>query len=329
MAQATRTELSSELIAFLQREGPRGAFYQAVALLERLFQDAPALGEDGPASRERIRLRPSVSLAFPASDVESVCPTEQRVQITATFLGLYGADSPLPYAYSEHLAQISDERSGERVRAFLDIFHHRLYSLLYRAWRKARPVATSAEAAHPLYQRVLSALGYTSELGVETSRRPRLAEARMLVLRPRTAVGLEAFLRYRLGYPCRVAQLEERWVTLPPAELSRLGAGNCSLGSSLMIGRRLSDRSKLRLGIAATDYGRFEGLMPEGRDRRALDETVAAYLRQPIDYDVEVTLPTAQVPPWRLDARGALGRNCWLGSPRPHGVHRWSCRTSL
>jgi len=330
MAEETGQADLGALALHLVQEGTRLSFYQALLLFEQTLGGVP-LGAEGPAHLERIRVRPSISLAFPASDVKSITRREDgRVGVTATFLGLYGVDSPLPNIYAERIASTADEPGGARVRDFLDVFHHRLYSLLFRAWKKSRPVSdsggVSGAAVDPLYDRLLALLGYSSHLGLGGRRRPRLSEVRMRVLRPRTAVGLEALLEHRLSYHCGVGQLEPRTVEIPADQLTRLGQYGCELGSSFVVGRRLTDCNKLLLQIEATSFAMFEDLVPEGPDREQLDDVVRGYLNDPVAYDVEVTLASEHVPPWPLGQRGVLGRSVWLGVPRPRATCRWRCQ---
>jgi len=322
MATTTGKTPAAELLEQLCRDGRSASFFQALMLLERIFPDAPPIGHEGPASNERIRVRPSFELSCPTSDVESIELKGQRVQLTATFLGLYGVDSPLPSSYSEHIGQIAEDPGGARVRGFLDLFHHRLYSLLYRTWRKSRPVS-DPDRIDPLHDRVLSPIGYSAALGLGGGARPRLAEARVQVLRARTLVGLEALLLHRLGYACPVQQLEPRRVGIPVDQRSRLGRVNAELGSSLVAGAQIVDRGKICVEVLAGSFSMYERLLPEGHDRRKLDSTVAGYLRDPLDYDVEIKLPAEEVPPWRLGQRGTMARSLWLGTPRPHAVTRW------
>ena len=152
---------------YLLEQGREFSFYQAVRWLERLHPRAQPLGRAGSPEQEKVRLRPSTSLAFPPTDLEGVEPQSHgdKIQITTTFFGLYGSDTPLPYSYAEHIAQISQEHYGRRVRSFLDIFHHRLLSLLYRAWDKYRPDSTSPGELDPLFGRALAFVGFSRELG--------------------------------------------------------------------------------------------------------------------------------------------------------------------
>lgn len=329
MAEEAGNPAAEEQLEFLFRKAKEVSFFQAILALEHLFPDSPALGHEGPASHELIRIRPSVSLSCPPSDLESIQPMgEQQIQVTATFLGLYGSDSPLPYTYSEHLAQISMDPGGHRVRAFLDMFHHRLYSLLYRAWRKSRLIPTLSDeagsgAVDPLYDRVLALIGFSSKLGLGGDRLPRLSEARLQVLRARTARGLELMLRQRLGYPCDVQQLQQRQVEIPASELTTVGQRHCRLGQDMLMGSKVTDCNQICVAVEATSFEMFEDLLPDADGRRDLDDVLNSYLRDPVDFAIEVTLAAEHVPSWQLGRQGALGRTVWLSKPRPWAVCRW------
>ena len=114
--------------ATLAPRARRFSFFQLVRLLERGARPATRVGHEGPAAGEALRFRPDTSLAFPASDVtdlsviEGAGTTRARFRLTTTFLGLYGATSPLPSFYGEDILRADED--NDRVRAFLDIFHH-------------------------------------------------------------------------------------------------------------------------------------------------------------------------------------------------------------
>jgi type VI secretion system protein ImpH len=316
----------ADRLKYLLDNAHRFSLYQAIQWLERLFPEAPPVGFEGPADHECVRLRPSVSLSFPPSDLESAdrLPDEDRVRLTTTFLGLYGADSPLPYAYIEHIAQISSEPQGERVRAFLDIFHHRLLSLLHRAWGKYRPSPQRAGTLAPTFTRVLSFIGYHQGLGLGGKIFPRLSEVRLMALRHRSAAGLRFLLHKRLGYPVELEQLLRRVVDIPPEQRSRLGTANSTLGSTLVVGKRITDRNKIRIRIQADSLQMFMRLLPGRQDHQQIDEALETYLRTPVDHEVEVHLAREQVPPWQLGSEDLLlGLGIWLGRPPQDAVVRW------
>jgi type VI secretion system protein ImpH len=142
----------------------------------------------------------------------------------------------------------------------------------------------------------------------------------MLVLRQRTPTGLEALLKRRLKFDCHIKSLQHRWVAIPPEQRSRIGKQHAELGKTLLVGARLEDYNKVCIAIHADNYEMFQRLLPGGSDRQQLDRAISLYARDPINYEVELTLPTSHIPPWRLGQSGALGRNAWLGLPKTAAV---------
>ncbi len=197
----------------------RTHFFDAVRFLEQLDPEAPRVGARGPVPEERVQLRPSVSLAYPSGDLESLELGRRLAILTTTFLGLYGSSSPLPSSYAERLAQTAGDPRGMRVRAFLDLFHHRLLSLAYRSMGKY--TLTPGEADDQLLVDLLSLAGLDRERshGATAS----LGNARIHVAHSRPASGLEALLRRRLGFAVTVEQLAQRTVVVPAEQRTRLG----------------------------------------------------------------------------------------------------------
>src|SRR5919108_3991821 len=84
-----------------------------------------------------VRVRPELSLAFPAADIAGIEKRGEGYLVTARFLGLYGPASPLPTFYTEELL---DEAAADAcaTREFLDIVNHRLYNLFFACAAKYR-----------------------------------------------------------------------------------------------------------------------------------------------------------------------------------------------
>lgn len=140
-------------------------FFQAVRLLERWLHESnthsggtvrPPVG----AVTARLYFRNSLSMSFPASEIESLAlrriecerigpdeaelpnspaPSEvDGIDITTAFLGLLGGGGTLPLHYTELIAQRETMHRDTSARAFLDVFTHRAASLFYVAWKKHR-----------------------------------------------------------------------------------------------------------------------------------------------------------------------------------------------
>ena len=151
---------NTPLIEKLVSEGYRFDPFQAVRLLQ-LFaatsiseEDAPGLpsavlrsltgrepvGQSALPSREVVRFRSDPSFTFPASPIREMLPPDNpagQLQMVTAFLRLIGLQGVLPYHYTEVIMDLAQKRSSETgaFGAFLDLFHHRMLSLFYQAWK--------------------------------------------------------------------------------------------------------------------------------------------------------------------------------------------------
>ncbi len=312
----------------LFQNAPGFDFFQAVRLLERLAPDREPVGRNGPPQREAVRFSVHQTLAFPASEIhrlKRLDDPESPPEMTVAFLGLTGPLAVLPYCYTELV--IDRARAGDRTLAsFLDLFHHRLISLFYRAWSKYRPFLAFEEG---LEDRPSRALFDLIGLGLESLRNRHefpdgalLFYAGLFSKRHRPAVSLQRLLADHFGLPVEVRQFEGHWLHLEPADRSSLGASgvNNGLGTSLVLGSRVWDeQSKFRLRIGPLDFERFLALSPDGRHFRALAQLTRLYVDGEFVFDVQLILKAEDVPACQLSAGPAgpgprLGRHAWLKS---------------
>ena len=293
---------------------------QLLHLVERVLVDAAPLGDAGPARAEPVRLRPILDLVFPAGDIAETrwkedLNTPGRLLITATFLGLYGSNSPLPAHFTEGL--LAEQEDDQRVREFLDIFHHRVFSLLYRIWKKYRYYVTFRQDGHDPISEVIRGLigvatpGLDERLAVPTLKLFRYAG--LLAQRPRSAAGLVGQLRdYFQADHFQIEQCVGRWLRIQPNDRNCLGVEKCSLGQDLLLGEQVFDRSgKFRLLIGPLSLDEYVRFLPDGQATRELDQLVRLYCDDPLEYDLGFTLRGAEVPETPLGVPGVLGRLAW------------------
>ena len=116
-------------------------FHQAIKLLEIAFKDTTSLGTGSIPEAEVVSLKSRVDYAYPPSDLFSLKlassqkDTPYPCELKVNFLGIAGTNGPLPMPFSERLME--RVRSGDTAfRDFLDIFNHRILSLLHRIRKK-------------------------------------------------------------------------------------------------------------------------------------------------------------------------------------------------
>ena len=135
-----RWRTGTPLIKSLLREPHRFDFFQAVRLMEFMQPGKEAVGAGLAAGREAVRFRASQTLDFPASDIVDFAPPREAgdvPEMTVSFMGLTGTNGPLPRPFTELVVE-RVVRKDPAMRDFLDLFHHRLISLLYRVRKKSR-----------------------------------------------------------------------------------------------------------------------------------------------------------------------------------------------
>lgn len=318
------------LIRQLPAEANRLPFMQLVYLLRRVDPDAAAPGGVGPPLRESLRFRASTSMAFTPTDVESVEelilqpdpwePPCTRVRVTVNFLGLHGPSSPLPNHVTEDILQNGPE--GEQVRDFLDLFHHRLISFVYRAWERVRPhLLFDPDLPDPFTRRGLSFLG----LGTEGACRklplapvPLLRAAGLFADQRRSVAGLEGLLRDRLpGVGVEVEPCVETNVRLPHDAQALLGRSG-RLGEDARLGQVVRDRSgTFRVSLGPLTLARYRALLPDGEELARLVALVRFYTPDALHFSLRLLLRGSEAPPLRLspEADLPLGRMSWLLSP--------------
>jgi type VI secretion system protein ImpH len=344
----------------LFEEGYGFDFFQAVRLLERIHPERHPVGRAGPPQAEAVRFAAHLSLSFPPSPIYEVEPPSAALPVprmAVTFMGLTGPSGVLPRHYTELLLCLEREGKGpdkRALRAWLDLFNHRLIALFYRAWEKYRfyiPYERGEYVAaepDPFTRGLFSLVGMgfpavrdrlrvAAPGGAEGPRPERvLARVEDLALlhysgffahRPRCAVALEALLQDYFALPVQVLQFQGQWLVLDPANRSRVGGegANNQLGVNLVVGERVWDvQGKIRLRLGPLDYAQFNEFLPDRAAvpaRKAfflLCHLVRLYVGPELDFDVQLVLKAEDVPACRLDAgaeAGArLGWNTWIHS---------------
>lgn len=317
----------SSLIQRLLKEPYLFSFFQAVYLIEKYsssISDIRHVGNTGPAELESIRFKPDASLAFPVSDIVSIKKTRDfppRFEITTSFLGLYGSDSPLPDFYTEDIIRADPEESY--VKDFLDIFHHRILSLFYRCWLKYRyHIQFISEGKDEYSQRIFDLIGIGTQGTIENLKiRPvRLIRyIGLLSQKNKSALALESILSdYFDGIPVRIYQYVGRWIIIGNEDRISLGSQNSQLGINTTLGGKVFDCSgKFVVSINTLKYDDYIRFLPEGKYFQELIEIIKLFLNAPLDFDEELIIPASEVPMLCLlsSEEGAkLGRTSWLVS---------------
>jgi type VI secretion system protein ImpH len=298
------------------------SFYQAVRLVLRLSGSLEPIGSFLHPAKEPLRLGTNPSLAFPAAEIQSLTQNpDQAPMMTVNFFGLDAPVGVLPTRYIEIVLERMRARDTT-LRDFLDIFNHRLISLLYRAWEKYRfPVAYERTRDDAFTGYLLALIG----LGTPGLRDRQAVPDQALICYegllaqfPRSAASFRNLLSHYFGVKVDVQPFAGSWRPLGPESRTRLEGGYSkseSLGVGMVLGDEVWDQQsvvRVRLGpLTLPEYKRF---LPKGSAHQPLKSIARFFCGEDLDVEVQLVLNREEAPRFALDAPGAdPPRLGWLG----------------
>jgi type VI secretion system protein ImpH len=333
MAAAGRLETApvtaSEVRADLLLDPTAFEFFQAVRILGLASPGRHQVGHTADPAEEPVRFSVPPSLAFPPSEIRAVDGRpDGPLRMTVNFMGLIGPQGVLP----DHYTQLVAERGQHRdrgLRDFLDIFHHRILSLFYRAWEKTRfPVAFERSGQDPLTRHLrdlVGAGGPAQPATAEARRGVLLHYAGLLLPQPRSALGLEQLLGGYFDVPVEVEQFVGGWyrpagetqcvVSDDERQAGRLGVG-------ALVGDAVWDRqAKVCIRLGPLSRARYEEFLPGGGAHEDLCRLTRFFGGDALDFAVRLVLAREEVPPCTLGADGdggpPLGWGTWVRTTQP------------
>jgi type VI secretion system protein ImpH len=301
------------------------------------MRDAPGSvppGENGPAAAEPVRFRPHASLGFAARDVETLewvdfrgdvvddGDESARWRMTVNFHGLYGPASPMPAALTEEILWYVDDH--DPVRDFLDIFHHRAISFVYRAWRKYRHHEQyEVDPYDAATRRCLALAGLPEEMHPACPFDPLgvLRDVGLLWDVRRSVGGLEGILRDQFpGIRIRVDAAMGRVVEIPREQRSRLARHGSRLGEDATIGGQTFDLTgAFRVSLGPLSVEEYQAFFPGEARHTALVRLIRFYVSDPLECSIRLLLRGGEIPGASLEAERklGLGKLCFLAPEDP------------
>jgi type VI secretion system protein ImpH len=291
--------LALDPLAALRCQPWRYDFFSALRLIERAYPQAPPLGTAVFLKDDPVRFSQHVSLAFEPAMVKWLSPAQQEpTRLAVTFFGLTGPNAPMPLHLSEEALGRKINQQDLSLGHFLDIFHHRLLTLLYRSWAQARQGSC--------IEGYLAALAGSEKDPAERQLAGEFIEQR------RSEQGLRRVLLRSYGLSAEVTQLVRSWLLLETEDCARLGA--CHFNNSAILGKRVcSGQRTFRLILQPGDFAAYQRCLPDHPQFIELIHLVRRYVGEGMQWSLSVQLPVRQRPILRLGAGLSLGRETWLG----------------
>jgi type VI secretion system protein ImpH len=315
------TDRTVETLLF--EEGYRFDFYQAVRLLEVLYPEKVPVGEGSDPDEETVHFKSKVALEFPATDLSEITPFSpdgKTAEMTVDFMGLAGCMGPLPVPYTELILE-RVWRKDTAFRDFLDIFNHRLISLLYRVRKTHRLGLDIRSPEQSNFANYLFSLIGLWTKGLQGRMRVRdrslLFYTALLAQQPRSIIGLELLLSDYFKVNVKGIPFCGRWRHLEADQVTCIGVSgqNQILGRSAVLGTRIWDQQgKFEISVGPLTLEEFLDFLPIGYRFAPIYGLTRFYVGTELEFDVRLMLTGDEVPESRLGVKGGprLGWTSWL-----------------
>jgi len=313
-------------------------FVQAVRLMQAFYKERSGVGFFQLPRNEVLRFGANPSLAFPASEIQSLEVVQDRPPLMrVNFLGLIGPLGVLPIYYTELVAGRVQARD-HTLRDFLDIFHHRLLSLFYRAWQKYRYLVGFEQGDGDRFSQYLFdviGLGTNGLRGrQEIPDTSLLYYAGLLAQQPRSATALEQMLADYFGVDVRVEQFLGAWYRLSSnaqCQLDDTELESQQVGFGAVVGDEVWDpQARVRLILGPLTLRQYLDFLPSGTAFGTLRTMVRLFAGDELDFEMQLVLRREDVPACELGTKGEASPQLgWLSWSKTKPADRNPSETVL
>jgi len=295
-------------------------FYAVLREMECIYNDKPRLGDSARPAQDAIRMGQEPSLAFPASGLSGFnTDAGKKPKLNVNLFGLLGPNGPLPLHLTEYVRHRQRHAHDQVPKEFLDLFHHRLLSLFYRAWANKEPTVQKDRDEKDRFRLYAGSVSGHAGRGFqnrdEMPDNTKLYYSAHLGCQNHHAEGLKSIIHDYFQVPVSISELVGEWLEIPEqsmCRLERLGT-TAQLGQSAIIGNKSWQcQHKFRIHLGPLDQASFEQLLPFGNNPEKLSAIVRNYTGLEFNWDVNLILEKSEVPQAQLGEHTRLGWTSWL-----------------
>ena len=283
--------------------------FQALRLIEAQYADHPRLGRSRRPKQDAVRLKQRIDLAFSSSTVARFKAKDKKTgepgEMAQYMFGLFGPNGPLPLHLTEYAFNRQRSFRDPTFKAFGDIFHHRMLSLLYRAYASGEPTSSFDRKGEvdPFAQKVAAFAGLKGAAFSERDAMPDLAKLRYagrLAHGTRNEEGLLALISGFFGAPATMESFVGTWLELDKKDTWELGNPHkpAKLGQSCSIGSMVWTRqAKFRFRVGPVGLTEYKRLLPGGDSLKRLKSLVNNYMGEAMMWDMNLVLRKGEAEP--------------------------------
>lgn len=296
----------------LKKNPEKYHIFQALRLIEAAYSGQPRLGRSRRPSLDAVRLKQRIELSFASSTVARFVPKNEQTgapgELAQYMFGLFGPNGPLPLHLTEYAYNRQRSFRDPTFKAFGDIFHHRMLSLLYRAYASGEPTSSfdRKDEVDPFAQKVAAFAGFRGAALANRDAMPDLAKLRYagrLAHGTRNEEGLLALISGFFGAPATMESFVGTWLDLDKKDTWELGNPHkpAKLGQSCSLGSKVWTRqAKFRFRVGPVGLAEYKRLLPGGDSLKRLKALVNNYMGEALMWDMNLVLRKGEAEPAML-----------------------------
>lgn len=342
---ATQWSTRPSVIESLEQNPEQYDFFQAVRLLQLSLRQSSHVDPES-ALGEEISFFSSLSLAFPAGEIESLRVKQpliddtysddefvhskslpsKRYRLCPAMIGLTGPLGALPVVYTQGLSAQVTIKQDSAAASFLDLFNNRLISLFFKAaTRYSLPLQYEIKGRHAYLDHLHALAGYTPTQSNEPTIDEAFAQFGGLIQGQQVSgESLRQVLSSYLNEPVSVDQFIPEWFEIPEDQRTCLGGNFAQLGQTTFCGARvLQIDSRIRLNIGPLSQETYDAMLPTGKMYLAIKQLLTRWCSPTTSIEVVLVLDKTAAHAAQLgnNTNRSLGQGLFLLS-RPVDQHQ-------
>lgn len=269
-------------------------FYQLVEILSKKYNFNVENIECELMEDSLFMFSSNPLINFPTSDVERINVKDNneinQIEIIVNFLGLHGANGPLPGAVLNEIAYEFHNQDNIK-NTYLDFFNHHFISLLHAIWRKYKYYIHFKENASDNYsQKILALIGVNNKhlKNVKIDWTKLLFYIGLIQTKVRTTGVLSDIIRYYFDLDMvTIDEWQRQLINIDKEQRNQLGKKNMMLGDSFVIGEVITSfTNKFTINIHNLNTELFHQFLPSGKKYAELIEIMHFLLEDQLPYDI-------------------------------------------
>jgi type VI secretion system protein ImpH len=298
----------------------RFGFFGLLRWISANYTENAVIGEAVLPQHESFRLGQKPSLTFAPRELADIATRDDGRLIVRLFgLGLLGPNGAMPLQFTDFVRERIETKQDSTLADFLDIFHHRYLTQLYRAWAQAQSTVGLDRPDDERFSKYIDALGKVpSNKNSVLPAHARLAASAHLVREARAPEALANTLEHFFSTTVKIEEYRRRWIDIAYDDISKIGKPGfpSSLGEGAFAGEKILDcQHNFRIVIGPLSLDEYLSFMPGGSNLNKLIEWVRAFVGFEYSWEVEINVNPNTTPPAQLGNQCRLGWTSWLGKP--------------